>query len=192
MTAPMEIRNVHERILPATADQVGTLLDGLAGPGDRLWPAGRWPGLPLRFDRPLGVGARGGHGSVRYTVEEYVPGRLVVFRFSERMGLDGTHRFEVDDREGVVELRHVLVGRPRGLRTLLSWLLVVRPLHDAVLEDLLDRAELAVSGRVLRPARWSWWVRLLRRRLARRLLEPRRAGGGSGSDRWTRSGSPTR
>jgi hypothetical protein len=169
----MQILNVHERILPATVDQVGALLDGLAGPQDRLWPVDRWPGLPMRFDRPLGVGASGGHGPVRYRVEEYVPGRRVVFRFSERMGLDGTHRLEVDDSEGVVELRHVLAGRPRRTRTLLTWLLITRPIHDAVLEDLLDRAELAVSGEVLRPARWSWRVRLLRRRFARRLLQPR-------------------
>jgi hypothetical protein len=183
----MQILNVHERILPATADEVGALLDGLAGPEDRLWPVVRWPGLPMRFDRPLGVGASGGHGPIRYRVEEYVPGRRVVFRFSERMGLDGTHRFEVDDSEGVVELRHVLAGRPRRTKTLLTWLLFTRPLHNAVVEDLLDQAELAVSGKVLRPARWSWWVRLLRRRFARRLLKPRPSGAGSSSGTATRS-----
>jgi hypothetical protein len=188
VSTQMQIRNVHERVLPATVDQVGALLDGLAGPEDRLWPVDRWPGLPLRLDRPLGMGASGGHGRVRYRVEEYVPGRLVAFRFSERMRFDGTHRFEVDDSEGVVELRHVLVGRPRGAKALLTWLLVVRPLHDAVLEDLLDRAELAVSGKVLRPARWSWWVRVLRRRM----VEPRPSSGGPGSGAATRSGSPTR
>lgn len=175
----MQILNVHERILPGTVDQVGALLDGLAGPHDELWPEDRWPGLPMRFDRPLGVGAKGGHGPVRYRVEEYVPGRHVVFRFSERMGLDGTHRLEVDDSEGVVELRHVLAGRPKRPKALLTWLLITRPIHDAVLEDLLDRAELAVSGRVLQPARWSRWVRVLRRLFAGRLLEPRPAAGGS-------------
>lgn len=170
----MQILNVHERILPGTVAEVGALLDGLAGPDDRLWPVDLWPGLPMRFDRPLGVGADGGHGPVRYRVEEYVPGRLVVFRFAERTGLDGTHRLEVDDSEGVVELRHVLAGRLKRTKALLTWLLVTRPLHDAVLEDLLDRAELAVTGTVLRPARWSWRVRLLRRLFASRIAEPRR------------------
>jgi hypothetical protein len=187
----MEILNLHERILPATAEQVGALLDGLAGPDDRLWPADRWPGLPLRFDRPLGVGAYGGHGPVRYRVEEYVPGRRVVFRFSERMGLDGTHRFEVDDSQGVVELRHVLAGRTRTAGTAIRWRLVIRPLHDAVLEDLLDRAELATSGTVLRPARWSWRVRLLRRLLARRVLQPRPYAG-AGSSGGSSPSAPSR
>jgi hypothetical protein len=169
----MRIVNVHERILPATVEQVGALLDGLGGPNDRLWPSDRWPGLPLRFDRPLGVGASGGHGPIRYRVEEYEPGHRVVFRFSERMGIDGTHRLEVDDSQGVTELRHVLEGRLKDAAAIRNWRLVIHPLHDAVLEDLLDRAELAVTGQVLQPARWSRRVRLLRRLLAKTVLEPR-------------------
>jgi hypothetical protein len=169
----MRIVNVHERILPATVEQVGALIDGLAGPDDRLWPTDRWPGLPLRFDRPLGVGATGGHGPVRYRVEEYEPGRRVVFRFSRKPGIDGTHRFEVDDSQGVTELRHVLEGRLESATAIRNWTMVIRPLHDAILEDLLDRAELATTGQVLQPARWSRRVRLLRRLMARTLLEPR-------------------
>ena len=38
----------------------GRLLDGLSAADDRLWPKDRWPAM--RFDRPLKVGARGGHG----------------------------------------------------------------------------------------------------------------------------------
>jgi hypothetical protein len=45
---------------------------------------------------------------------------------------------------------------------LVAWPVAIRWLHDAVLEDLLDRAELAVTGTVARPAVWSPWVRLLR------------------------------
>ena len=45
----------------------------------------------------------------------------------------------------------------------LLWPLGVRWIHDAVLEDLLDRAEAAVGAGPARPARWSPWVRLLRR-----------------------------
>jgi hypothetical protein len=46
--------------------------------------------------------------------------------------------------------------------------LVFRPLHDALIEDSLDRAEHAVTGIVARPARWSGTVRQLRLRLAPR------------------------
>ncbi|MFJ9342145.1 hypothetical protein ACIRP0_23010 [Streptomyces sp. NPDC101733] len=43
-----------------------------------------------------------------------------------------------------------------------TWPLVWRHLHDACLEDALDRAERACADRVARPARWSPYVRFLR------------------------------
>ncbi|MGW9373321.1 hypothetical protein ACWGVR_25240 [Streptomyces xanthophaeus] len=54
-------------------------------------------------------------------------------------------------------LRHTPAMLPR-----VTWPLVWRPLHDACLEDSLDRAELARTGAVARPARWSPYVRFLR------------------------------
>jgi hypothetical protein len=161
----MRILNVHRRYLPAGAEQAGALLDGLAGPGDRLWPADRWP--PLRLDRPLAVGATGGHGPVPYHVQEYLPGRRVVLRFSPGFGVQGTHRLEVHRGQGLVELCYLLEGHSHG-PMVLAWPLVWQPLHDALADDLLDRAELVLTGAVARPARWSPWVRLLRRALAAR------------------------
>jgi hypothetical protein len=159
----MHVRNVHQRLLPGPLERVGELIDGLAGPDDRLWPGDRWP--PMRFDRPLAVGADGGHGPIRYRVEAYQPGRRVAFRFTR---VDGGHHLEAEPAgEGAVRLRHVVEARLRG-RRLVAWVLVIRPLHDALLEDLLDRAELALTGTVARPNRWSPWVRLVRRRLRRR------------------------
>lgn len=153
------VRNVHERRLQAPPERVGSLLDTLAGPDDRLWPAPAWP--PLRLDRPLGVGAAGGHGPIGYVVEAYSPGRTVRFRFEPGLGVDGTHTFVVvPDGDGSV-LRHQIEARTVG-RMRLLWPLAVRWLHDALLEDLLDRAEAQADGVVVRPARWSPWVRLLR------------------------------
>jgi hypothetical protein len=160
------IRNVHERRLSATPAEVGALLDSLAGDGDRLWPSDRWPAM--RFERPLDarvpdeplrVGAGGGHGPIRYQVSRYAPGRLVVFSFCPASGLDGEHRFEVVPEGDATVLRHVLEARPIG-RGRLSWPLALRPLHDALIEDALDRAERAVGGRPRR--RWSSRVALLR------------------------------
>ncbi len=58
-------------------------------------------------------------------------------------------------------VRHVVDGRTSGPMRLL-WPLAVRWLHDAVLEDLLDRVEVATGTAPARPARWTPWVRLLR------------------------------
>ncbi|WP_376719023.1 SRPBCC family protein [Streptomyces parvulus] len=151
--------NVHERPLPVAPDRAGALIDSLGGEHDRLWPPD-WP--PVRFERPLAVGVSGGHGPVRYVVSHYVPGRWVRFRFTGPRGFDGFHEFSVEALDdGRTVLRNTLVVRPRGIRWL-AWSLIVRPLHDAVFGLGLDRAERALTGRVARPVRCGWYVRLLR------------------------------
>lgn len=156
----MRVLNVHERVIAAASQPVGALLDSLASPNDRLWPHDRWPAM--RFDHPLGVGADGGHGPVRYRVETYEPGRAVRFRFRAPRGFHGTHGFDVAPLDaGRTRLRHTLQMDASG-PALLTWPLAFRPLHDALIEDSLDRAERSLG---LRPAgaRWSARVRLLRR-----------------------------
>ncbi len=155
----MKVRNVHERTLGASLPAVGGLIDSLASDNDLLWPRDRWPAM--RFDRALSVGAVGGHGPVRYIVESYVPGRSIRFRFTAPRGLDGFHGYEayaVGPEQTL--LRHALEVRASG-RALLSWPLVFRPLHDALIEDSLDRAQL-FCGEELEGAKWSPWVRVLR------------------------------
>jgi hypothetical protein len=162
----VRIDNVHERALPVAPQAAGRLLDGLSSRPDPLWPEGPWP--PMRFDRPLGVGADGGHGPIRYRVEQYEPGRRAAFRFTGPPGLTGTHEWRVAAAGDGCSLRHAIAGRTTGAM-LLAWPLVLRPLHDALIEDALDKAEQTLTGGVARPRSWSWWVRLLRRRAARRV-----------------------
>lgn len=160
----MSIVNVQSRVLNAPAADVGPLIDSLASANDRLWPHDRWP--PMEFDRPLGVGADGGHGPVRYVVESYEPGRSVQFRFTAPEGWHGSHRFEIEEAgPNKAALRHIIEMRTTGLSRL-TWFLVFRPMHDALMEDALDRAETYTSGH---PAErdWSPWVRMLRWALGR-------------------------
>ena len=155
----MRVVNVHERVLHAPADQIGSLIDSLASADDRLWPHDRWPAM--RFDRPLGVGASGGHGPIGYVVESYAPGRGVRFRFTKPKSFVGTHRFEVEPMDAATtKLRHVIEMRTVGLARL-TWAVAIRPLHNALLEDLLDRAE-GYAGRQPPTREWSRWVQLLR------------------------------
>ncbi|MET7341585.1 SRPBCC family protein [Streptomyces sp. NPDC005547] len=172
----MGVYNVHERLLPVAVHRVGALLDGLARPGgeDRLWPHRSWPAMA--FDRPLGVGAAGGHGPVRYTVVAHVPALWVRFAFDGPRGFHGFHEYAVlpaGTGESGAVLRHTLAMRTTGPARL-TWPLVWRPLHDALIEESLDRAERACAGAVARPARRGPYTRLLRA-LVRRL-----AGGNPG------------
>lgn len=156
----MLIRNVHERVVEAPIELLGPLLDRLGGPADVLWPAPEWE--PMELDGPVAVGASGGHGPIRYTVTAYEPGRLVEFTFAPGMGLAGRHTFTAEPAgAGRTRLRHVAEGRVTGVMRL-AWPLVVRALHDAVLEDLLDRAATAVGRPPAARATWSPWVRLVR------------------------------
>lgn len=66
------IRNVHQRELTVEPARLAHLLDRVAEPGNLLWPSPGWPAM--RLDRPLGAGAVGGHGAIRYTVQRYEPG----------------------------------------------------------------------------------------------------------------------
>lgn len=153
------IHNVHQREFRATEAQLGELLDEMGGPDDRLWPRG-W--TPMILDRPLAVGSDGGHGDIRYRVSEYQPGRRVEFTFRPPTPLDGMHALEVHpgSRPDTAVLRHVAAGRPVGVTGWLTWTLMIRWLHDCVLEELLDNAGVAVGDPPTRPAVRNLWVRL--------------------------------
>ena len=104
--------NVHKRKLDTSAETVGVLIDGLASDDDRLWPHEWWPAM--RFDGPLGVGAAGGHGPIRYTVEWFEPGEGIWFRFTGPAGFDGGHGFFAHPEDGDTVLEHRLEMKLQG------------------------------------------------------------------------------
>ncbi len=154
--------NIHERSYPGhTAAQLGALLDSVGGPKDRIWTqTGNYP--PMRMDGPASELPAGGHGLVRYTTVAHEPGRSVTWRFDDVVGIDGTHRLEVltGNDDGGPVLRHTIEGRMTGSMRL-AWPLAVRWLHDACLEEVLDQAGAALTGRPAEPPRHGWWVRFL-------------------------------
>lgn len=167
----MHIVNVHQRLLHASPGRVSELLATLGSPGDRLWPRNGWP--PMRLDGPVAPGAAGGHGPIRYRVESWEPGRLVRFRFHRMRGIDGWHALEIlDATEQHCVLEHRMEARITGWMAL-KWMLAIRPLHDACVEDALSRAQESL-GETPRTVPWSPLVRLL----ALWMLRDRRAGSG--------------
>jgi hypothetical protein len=146
----MKVLNVHERELPAPPETVGQLVDDLDG----IWPVNRWPALRWNGDEAV-------FGFMRWNVLERGPGRLV-FDIRSPRGITGEHRFEVEPAPGGgAVLRHTVHVETHG-RGRLTWPLAIAPIHDALLEDVLDRAQESVGGApVERP--FSRRVRLLRR-----------------------------
>ncbi|GAB3044187.1 SRPBCC family protein [Sediminivirga luteola] len=176
------VLNVHERRIAASAAAVGGVLDTLATQNDCLWAWEHWP--PMRFPGGLRPGAEGGHGPVRYAVVERVSGRRVRFRFQRPGGFHGHHEFRVDAvpaasgaepeaaeaaprPENACILRHEIAMSLSGTARL-SWPLVFRPLHDALIEESFDKVERGFGAGPAVPHRRSLWVRFLRRLLARK------------------------
>ncbi len=131
-------------------EEVGALIDDPS----RMRPHGRWPEL-----LPESI------GFLRHEPLEYEPGRIRRFRVTGPAGFTGWHGWDVR-ANGETVLRHVVEAECRGW-TRFAWPVVIRPIHDALHEDILDIAEAAVGGSP-RPRQWSRWVGFLRWALRRR------------------------
>jgi hypothetical protein len=158
----MKIFNRHEIEIAAGEAEVGKLIDTLSSANDLLWPHFRWP--RMRFNKPLQVGARGGHGPIGYWIEEYEPNKHIIFRFDNThwlsRGIEGYHTLFIKRGESGTTLVHEIVGTIRG-RALLLWPLVVRPLHDSLVEDALARVAQHFDSTYPFPPELPLWVRFL-------------------------------
>ena len=166
----MRVNNVHTRVLPCSLAAAGALLSQLSSPGDLLWPD---EFEPMRFDRPLGVGARGGHGPIRYTVTAFEPGRRVEFTFGPRVGIRGKHAAEVESTTEGTLMRHTVEGSTTG-KMIVLWPLLIRWLHDECVELMLDRAESNARGATVSHRSGLWAAFLLKRTPQRHLAANRR------------------
>lgn len=155
----LEIRNVHQRQLEPNPKN-NQLIDQLASSQDILWAHERW--MPMHFDRPLQVGARGGHGSIGYDITEYTQGQQIRFRFTAPKGFEGWH--ELTLKNNVMRHEINMVGHGKAIAI---WFLI-RPIHDALVEDSLDKAQSWASGQLLKPRAWSLWVHGLRWLMSKR------------------------
>ena len=154
------VTNIHTRDLHGTREQVSELMASLSSDDDRLWPHQWWPAM--RFDRALQTGAVGGHGPIRYVVDTYIPAEKIVFRFTAPRGFNGTHAYFIEPVDATrTRLTHILDMHPTRTAHL-SWILVYRPLHDALIEDSLNCAEAHLTGHVPQHNTWSPYVRFLR------------------------------
>jgi hypothetical protein len=153
------IENIHARDLPVAASHAQSLLRSLGTRDNPMWPWPRWPAM--RFKDGLAVGAHGGHVPIRYRIETIEPQRIQ-FRFTAPRGIEGIHAFAIEATgEASCRLTHTMRIQATGPARL-SWPLLFRPLHDALLEDALDRAEAWAHGTGWQPRQLTLHVRMLR------------------------------
>ncbi|MEM7575646.1 MAG: hypothetical protein AAF433_22270 [Bacteroidota bacterium] len=155
----MQVTNIHSRDLPVSKEELRPLLLTLASPEDQVWPHECWP--PMRFKAGLEVGARGGHGPIRYTIEEYEPGSYIKVRFSRPAGFQGHHWLEVvEGGDAHCQIRHTIQMRTNFVGSM-QWLLAIKWLHNALIEDAFDKVGNYFSSKQKRTP-WNFWVRSLR------------------------------
>ncbi len=134
----MKVINIHKRQINQPKAEVAKLLETLATDNDMILATEKWP--PMKLEKGLQVGSKGGHGPIKYFVTDYQPNNSITFQF-DLQGFDGFHKFYFSETEpNRTELTHTIDLTTSGAATL-EWALAIRWLHDAYIEDAFDKVE---------------------------------------------------
>jgi hypothetical protein len=129
----MRIRNRHQRVVAAGPEQVAALVAELDG----VWPTELAPA-------PRALGSRRYDAGSMLWEEVDRPGAARAFRVIDPDELQAEHWFELEPAGSGTLLRHTVEGEALG-RYAALWRERIEPLHDRVLEALLDNVEAAAG-----------------------------------------------
>lgn len=156
----MKIINIHKRIINQPKESISKILDSLSSNNDQLWPNEKWP--PMIFKKGLIEGAIGGHRPIRYSIIKYIPGSLIEFNFIKPDEFKGIHKFEIAEIEkDKIELKHT-INMTVSVKGIFIWYVAIKWLHDALLEDCMDKVENNFLTEKIKTD-WNFWVLFLRR-----------------------------
>ena len=155
----MKIINFHKREIQQSKAELVKLFNTFATDNDMMLATDKWS--PMKLDKGLQVGSKGGHGPIKYFVTEYQPEKSITFQF-DLTGFNGFHRFDITELESnKTELSHIIDMTTTGSATL-KWALAIRWLHDAYIEDAFDKVENHFT-KDKKSSKWNLWVRALRK-----------------------------
>jgi hypothetical protein len=156
---------MHQREYDQPSVAISEKFDTLSSEKDRLWPNELWP--PLVLNNGLKLNSSGGHGPIGYYVSNCRKGKFVEFTFTRPKEFVGIHKFEVlETSNDKTVLRHT-INMEVNLKGYISWCLAIKWLHDALLEDCLDKVHNQVSENQVRSPH-NFWVKFLRNMLKNR------------------------
>ena len=130
----MKITNRHERIVAAPLEQIAALIADFG----RVWPTQIAPA-------PLRQGHRLYDVGLMLWEEFDRPGAARAFRVVRPAELQAEHWFELGVAGGSTVVRHMIEGCAAGKYEAI-WCERIEPLHDLILEALLDNVEAAVAS----------------------------------------------
>jgi hypothetical protein len=130
----MKIKNRHERVVAAPPERIAALIADF----DRVWPTQIAP-APRRHGHRL-------YDAGPMLWEEFDrPGAARAFRGVRPDELHGEPWFELEPAEDATILRHTLEGHAAGQYEAI-WRERIGPLHDLILEALLDNIQAAAAS----------------------------------------------
>jgi len=129
----MKIRNIHERTIAATPEQIAPLLADFEG----IWPTQIAPA-------PRAQGERLYKTSMMLWQEYDRPGAARAFRVLSPAELQGEHWFELERTPAGTLIRHTVQGEALGDYETI-WRDRIEPAHDIILEAILDNIETALA-----------------------------------------------
>jgi hypothetical protein len=143
----MQVRNVHERVLPAAPGQVRPWLDAVwSGTDDDVFPHDRlvtWRDMAGDEPAPWAPSRTCfGHATLKFQLRRWDGTRWDADVLSR--SFRGTHGFALEPAGSGTRVRHVLEGSLHGAMRW-RWPLAVEALHDWAVEAMFDRLEHAVS-----------------------------------------------
>lgn len=168
----MQVINIHKRTINKPKTKVSGIFKTIATYEDLVWPYENWPAI--RFKDGLQVGSKGGHGSIRYIIIEFVEGDYMKFQFSKPEGFHGTHELRVKTiSKDVTEISHK-IEMSTSLKASFFWVFIVKWLHDALIEDAFDKVENYFYNNK-KTTKYNPWVKLLREAYKRKSFQTKQA-----------------
>jgi hypothetical protein len=130
----MKIRNRHERTVAASPERIAALIADFG----LVWPVRIAP-VPRRQGHRL-------YDAGLMTWEEFDrPGAVRAFRVVRPDELRAEHWFELEPAGSATVLRHTVEGDAAGKYEAI-WRDRIEPLHDLIMEGLLDNVETAAAS----------------------------------------------
>jgi hypothetical protein len=130
----MKITNRHERPVAAPPERIAPIIADF----DLVWPTDIAPA-------PRPQGHRLYDAGPMLWQEFDRPGAARAFRVIRPEGFQGEHWFELERADGGTVVRHTLEGCAAGKHEAI-WRERIEPLHDLILEALLDNVEAMVAS----------------------------------------------
>lgn len=160
----MKVTNIHQRDYNQPVTVISEILDTLSTRNDRLWPNEIWP--PMILNNGLEINSFGGHGPIGYYISNYDYGKSIEFTFTKPTEYIGTHKFDIIEMtDNTTQLRHT-INMNLNLKGIVTWYFAIKWLHDALLEDCLDKVHNQFNEiKVQSPH--NFWARTLRNLLKR-------------------------